>query len=362
MPERALGAGSPVRFDVSLSPLTTLGLGGPARRLVEARTDEEIVEAVAGADGRGERLLVLGGGSNVVVSDAGFDGTVVRILNRGVAASPAGERTRLDVSAGEPWEDLVRHSVAAGLAGIECLSGIPGLAGATPIQNVGAYGQQVSDTIASVRAYDREARSIVELGHGRCEFGYRTSIMRHSDRYVVLGVSFVLERSPLARPLRYPELARALGTEVGGRPPLGAVREAVLALRRGKGMVLDPDDPDSRSAGSFFLNPVLSAEEFAALERRAAARLGGSTRLPAWPEPAGRVKTSAAWLIEHADFHRGYDRGSVGISSKHTLALVNRGGARTSDLLALARELRHGVQEAFGIALDPEPTFVGVAL
>jgi UDP-N-acetylmuramate dehydrogenase len=352
----------PGRFGVSLSPLTTLGLGGPARRLVEARTDEQIVDAVAVADRSGEALLVLGGGSNVVISDAGFDGTVVRILTRGVVASGGGERRRLRVSAGEPWEDLVGCCVAAGLAGIECLSGIPGLTGATPIQNVGAYGQQVSDTIGSVRAYDRETLSVVDLAHGRCEFGYRTSVMRHSARYVVLAVTFALERSLRARPIRYPELADALGARLGACPPIGAVREAVLALRRGKGMVLNPDDPDSRSAGSFFLNPVLSAAEFAALERRAAERLGRRARPPAWPEKTGRVKTSAAWLIEHAGYHRGYGRGQVGISSKHTLALVNRGGSSTAELLALASELRHGVLDAFGIALDPEPTLVGVTL
>ena len=356
----AAATGSPVRFDVSLSPLTTLGLGGPARRLVEARTDDQVIEAVAAAGRSGDRLLVLGGGSNVVISDAGFDGAVVRVLTRGVAASGGGERVRLRVSAGEPWEDLVARSVAAGLAGIECLSGIPGLTGATPIQNVGAYGQQVSDSIASVRAYDREARTIVDLAPGRCEFGYRTSVMRGSARYVVLAVTFALERSSRARPLRYPELAAVLGARLGARPPIGAVPEAVLALRRGKGMVLDPDDPDSRSAGSFFLNPVLSAEEFTALELRAAERLAGEARPPAWPVGTGGVKTSAAWLIEHAGFRRGYGRGRVGISSKHTLALVNRGGASAAELLALARELRRGVLDEFGIVLDLEPRLVGV--
>lgn len=350
-----------MRFDVSLSPLTTLGLGGPARRLVEARTDDQLVDAVASADRSGEPLLVLGGGSNVVISDAGFDGTVVRILTCGVEASGGGERMLLRVSAGEPWEDVVGRSVEAGLAGIECLSGIPGLTGATPIQNVGAYGQQVSDTIVSVQVYDRETRSIVDLAHGRCEFGYRTSVMRNSTRYVVLAVTFALTRSSRAGPLRYPELAGALGARLGARPALGAVREAVLALRRGKGMVLDPDDPDSRSAGSFFLNPVLGADEFAALQRRVEERLGARAQPPAWPQTGG-VKTSAAWLIAHAGFDRGYTRGRVGISSKHTLALVNRGEASTAELLELARELRLGVLDKFGIALDPEPTFVGVAL
>lgn len=355
-------AGSPGRFEVPLAPLTTLGLGGPARRLVEAVTDERVVEAVTATDRAGERLLVLGGGSNVVISDAGFDGTVVRILTRGVAPSGHGERVHLYVSAGEPWDDVVARCVADGLAGIECLSGIPGLTGATPIQNVGAYGQQVADTIVAVRAYDRETGSTVELDRERCRFAYRTSVMRGSARYVVLGVSFGLERSSRARPLHYAELAGVLGARLGARPRLAVVREAVLSLRRGKGMLVDESDADSRSVGSFFVNPVLSAEEFAAFERRVAERLGGEVHPPAWPERSGRVKTSAAWLIERAGFHRGYGRGAIGISAKHTLALVNRGGGTADELLALARELRTGVVEAFGIVLDPEPTLVGVTL
>jgi len=355
-------AGPRERFGVPLSQLTTLGIGGPARRLVEASTDEQLVAAVAGADAAGERLLVLAGGSNLVIADAGFDGTVVRVLTRGVSASGSGGQVRLRASAGEPWDELVARCAADGLAGIECLSGIPGTVGATPIQNVGAYGQQVAQTVVSVSAYDREAEAVVELSDSRCEFAYRTSIFRRSARYTVLGVSFALERSPLGCPIRYPELASALGVEPGARPPLAAVREAVLALRRAKGMVLDPRDPDSRSAGSFFLNPLLSAEEFAAFERRVARRLGSHVRPPAWPEVQGRVKTSAAWLIEHAGFPRGYSDGRVGISRKHTLALVNRGDATTAELLELARNLRAGVRDIFGVTLDPEPTLVGVEL
>ena len=346
----------------ALAPLTTIGLGGPAGRLIEARSDAEAVRAVAAADSAGEPLLVLGGGSNMVIADAGFDGTVVQIMSRGVTAGAPEDRVRLDVAAGEPWDDLVARCVAEGLAGIECLSGIPGLTGATPIQNVGAYGQQVADTIVAVRAYDRETGSVVVLSHERCAFAYRRSILRHSTRYVVLGVTFELERSEQARPLRYAELARALTAEPGDRPPLGAVREATLALRRGKGMVIDPADADTRSAGSFFLNPVLSPGEFTSLEGRIAERLGGDVRPPAWPEQPGRVKTSAAWLIERAGFHRGYGHGAVGISSKHTLALVNRGGATTAELLGLARHVRQGVLDAFGVALAPEPTLIGVAL
>jgi UDP-N-acetylmuramate dehydrogenase len=358
----ASAGGSRERFDVPLAHLTTLGLGGRARRLVDASTNEQVVEAVGGADAAGAPLLVMAGGSNLVIADAGFEGTAVRILSRGVSANTSGERVRLLVAAGEPWDDLVARSVAEGLAGIECLSGIPGSTGATPVQNVSAYGQQVADTIVSVRAYDREAGAVVELTGTECAFAYRSSIFRRSVRHVVLGVSFALERSSLARPVRYPELADALGIAPGARPPLCEVREAVLAVRRRKGMVVDPRDPDSLSAGSFFVNPILSAERFAALERRVTQRLGEEVRPPAWPGPDGRVKTSAAWLIERAGFSRGYGEGRVGISGKHTLALVNRGGASTAELLALARELRNEVRSAFGVALDAEPTLVGVAL
>ena len=359
----SLGASGPrERFDAPLAELTTLGLGGPAGRLIEASTEQEVLEAVATADARGEPLLVIAGGSNLVIADAGFDGTVLRIIPRGVVVKDRGDRVELRVAAGEPWDALVARCVADGLAGIECLAGIPGFTGATPIQNVGAYGQQVADTIISVRVYDRKARAVVELTGRQCAFAYRTSRLRRSARYVVLGVSFALERSAVGRPVRYPELARALGIELGDRPPLLAVHGAVLALRRRKGMVIDPRDPDSRSAGSFFVNPVLSAEEFLHLGRRVAQRLGAQVRPPAWPEAHGRIKTSAAWLIEWAGFDRGYGEGRVGISSKHTLALVNRGGATSAELLSLARELRGGVLEAFGLGLEPEPTLVGAAL
>jgi UDP-N-acetylmuramate dehydrogenase len=227
---------------------------------------------------------------------------------------------------------------------------------------VGAYGQDVSETIAAVGAYDRRAGTMVELEPRQCGFGYRSSAFKGSDRYLVLRVSFALERSPLARGIRYAELARALGVAPGDRPPLQDTREAVLELRRGKGMVIDPGDPDSVSAGSFFLNPLLSGEAFVALERRAAERLGEGTRVPVWPDADGCVKTSAAWLIERAGFHRGYGNGRAGISTKHTLAIVNRGGASSAELVGLAREMRDGVRAAFGVSLHPEPTLVGVEL
>lgn len=357
-----------------LAPLTTLRLGGPARRLVEVDDERELVAAVRELDAAGEALLVLAGGSNVVIADAGFDGTVVLVRTRGVEQA-GGE---LLVQAGEPWDGVVEHAIAAGLAGIEALSGIPGSAGATPIQNVGAYGQDVSQTIAAVRVLDRRDGSIRELPAADCGFRYRTSAFKGRDDRIVLAVRFALGRTgaetgdgasagglraggagpaALGAPVRYAELARTLGVEVGGRAPLREVREAVLALRRGKGMVVDPADPDSVSAGSFFTNPILDADAYA----RLAAAAPGDRPPPAYPEPDGRVKTSAAWLIEHAGFARGTSRGAVAISSKHTLALTNRGGASTAELVALAREIAAGVERAFGVALVPEPVFVGHA-
>ncbi len=348
--------------DVPLSGLTTLRLGGPARRLVEAHAVDELVEAVAVADAAGEPVLVLAGGSNLVIGDDGFAGTVVHVLTRGISVEERGNRVQLLAAAGEPWDEVVARSVAEGLAGIECLSGIPGSTGATPVQNVGAYGQEVAETVTVVRAYDREAGAVVELPAAECGFAYRSSAFRRSARYIVLGVSFALERSSAARPVRYAELARTLDVAPGERAPLPAVRDAVLALRGKKGMVLDASDPDSVSAGSFFVNPILAPEEFAALERRVTERDGEAVHAPAWPEAHGRMKTSAAWLIERAGFHRGYGDGRVGVSRKHTLALVNRGGATAAELVALARELRDGVQMAFGVTLRPEPTLIGIEL
>jgi UDP-N-acetylmuramate dehydrogenase len=329
-----------------LAPLTTLRLGGPAAKVVDARSDDELVDAVRACDEAGERVLVLAGGSNVVIADEGFDGTVVRVLTRGVVR----DGTQLDVAAGEPWDDVVAAAVAQDLVGIECLSGIPGSTGATPIQNVGAYGQDVAQTITSVRVYDREARAVEELAPSELGFGYRTSALRYHDRRVVLRVRFELAGGEQSGALTYAELARTVGAE---RAPLRDVREAVLGLRRGKGMVVDPGDPDSVSAGSFFTNPILDQEAFAQLERRA-----GETP-PAFAEPDGRVKTSAAWLIERAGFHKGDVRGNVGISAKHSLALINRGGATTGELVAFAREIASAVRDRFGVDLHPEPIFVG---
>ena len=349
--------------DFPLAELTTLGLGGPAASLLEAGESEELVEAVAAADAAEEPVLVVAGGSNLVIADAGWDGPAVAVRTSGVRVEDRDGRARLTVAAGEDWDAVVARCVAEGLAGFECLSGIPGSTGATPIQNVGAYGQEVSETIVSVRAYDREAGERIELGPEQCRFGYRTSAFKRSDRHLVLEVVFELERAELSRPIAYAQLADALGIGTGGRAPLAEVRAAVLELRRSKGMVVDPSDPDSRSAGSFFTNPILGADEYEAMLLRAAEALGAEVAPPAWPSPDdGGVKTSAAWLIERAGYGRGFGEGAAGLSSKHSLALVNRGGASTAELLALAREIRDGVRERFGVELVPEPTLVGVEL
>jgi len=338
---------------VALAELTTLRLGGPARALVEAGTAAELVGAVRDADGRGEPMLLVGGGSNLLVGDAGWAGTVVLVRTRGVTVDADGDARTLTVEAGEPWDDLVARAVTQGWAGIEALSGIPGLVGATPVQNVGAYGQEVAETITRVDAYDREVGTVRELTPADCRFGYRDSLFKHTDRYVVLRVVFALTASDKSGPLRYAELA---GT-VGEVAPLADVREAVLELRRGKGMVVDPADPDTWSAGSFFTNPVLDPAALAAFE----ARLAPGTAYPSWPAGDGR-KLSAAWLIDRAGFAKGYGAGPVRISTKHTLALTHRGGGRAGDLVALAREIRDGVATRFGVELRAEPRLVGVAL
>lgn len=336
--------------EVALAELTTLRLGGPARRLVETASAEELVAVVADADRAGEPVLVLAGGSNVVIPDAGFDGTVALVRSRGISVQRDGsELVRLVAQAGESWEDLVARTVREGLAGIECLSGVPGSVGATPIQNVGAYGQDVAQTVTSVRAFDRQERHVVRLSPADCRFTYRSSAFKGHDRYLVLAVTYGLSPSRLSREVRYAELAATLGVSVGGRAPLAKVRAAVLALRRVKGMVLDADDPDTRSAGSFFTNPVVAVDVLPA-------------GAPAWPQADGRVKTSAAWLIDRAGFGKGYVRRTVRLSCKHPLALTNPGGGSTADLLALAREIRDEVRTRYGIELVNEPVIIGGAL
>ncbi|MGE5290100.1 MAG: UDP-N-acetylmuramate dehydrogenase [Micromonosporaceae bacterium] len=355
---------APPRDQVRLAGYTTLRLGGPARAFTEAASTGDIVDAVRGADAAGEPVLILGGGSNLVIADEGFCGTVVHVATRGIdiKRAPGGGAVELRVQAGEEWDALVERCVADGLAGVECLAGIPGLAGATPIQNVGAYGQEVAETITAVRVFDRAAGRVVTLDGAACGFGYRTSrFKRQPGRFAVLEVTFKLYTERLSRPVTYPELASSLGVEPGQRAPLGEVRDAVLGLRRAKGMVLDPGDPDTRSAGSFFTNPVLGSAEIAAFERAVRHRLGPDARFPRFPAPEG-VKIPAAWLIQHAGFAKGYAAFGARISTKHTLALTNPGEASTAGLVALARQIRDAVREAFGVELVAEPVLVGVSL
>jgi UDP-N-acetylmuramate dehydrogenase len=334
----------------ALADRTTLRVGGPAARLVTASTAAEVCEVVGECDARGEPVLVLGGGSNLLVSDEGFAGTVVEVATRGVETSAAGVVT---VAAGEDWDGVVARTVDEGLAGIECLSGIPGSTGATPVQNVGAYGQEVAQTLRHLVAYERPTREVRTLGPDDCGFAYRHSRFKaEPGRWVVLEVGFTLDPSDSSAPVAYAELARTLGVELGARAALADVRAAVLALRRRKGMVLDPADHDTWSAGSFFTNPVLDPALASTLPAGA----------PRWPQADGRVKTSAAWLIEASGFGKGYGSGAARLSGKHPLALTNRGGATATELVALAREVRDGVRERFGIELVNEPVLVGLEL
>jgi len=340
---------------VRLSDHTTLHLGGPAAEFFVAETEDALVQAVSSADAAGTPVLVLGGGSNLVVADAGFAGRAVRIATRGITVSDASQcaGVSVTVAAGEPWDDFVAHAVAQGWVGVEALSGIPGLVGASPIQNVGAYGQEVAETLASVRVWDRVLRGIRTFANAECLFGYRHSRFKADPtRHVVLSVEFQFPTGDLGAPVKYAELARTLGVDPGRRAPMSVVRETVLGLRRGKGMVLDPDDHDTWSAGSFFTNPMLAPDAADALPADA----------PRWPQADGTVKTSAAWLIDHAGFGKGYGNERVTLSTKHPLALTNRGSATTADLVALAREVRDGVEAKFGIRLVNEPVLVGCSI
>jgi UDP-N-acetylmuramate dehydrogenase len=338
-----------------LAPHCTLRVGGPARYLAEAADEATVVEAVRWAAGRGMPVRVLGGGSNLVIADEGVDGLVLKIALRGLSTRDAADAVEVTAAAGEPWDALVRHTVERGWAGLECLSGIPGLVGATPIQNVGAYGQEVSDTVTAVRALDRERGGVVTLGPAECGFGYRDSLFKSGapGRYVVLAVTYRL--TPGGAPgVRYADIARDLEARGLARPSLAEVRETVLKIRRSKSMVLEPGDPNARSCGSFFLNPIVDAPTLAAIDARAA-----GLSMPRWPQPDGRVKLSAAWLIERAGFARGQAEGPVGLSTRHTLAIVCHDGARARDVAAFARRLRGGVEGRFGVRLHPEPIFWG---
>ncbi|GHG58625.1 UDP-N-acetylenolpyruvoylglucosamine reductase [Sinomonas cellulolyticus] len=349
-----------------LSSLTTSAVGGPAARFEVARTEAEIIDAVRTADAAGEPLLIISGGSNLIVSDDGYPGTVLKIASEGLEVNSADScgGVSVQVQAGHPWDALVEHAVHHAWSGVEALSGIPGSAGATPVQNVGAYGQDVSQTIWQVRTWDREAGAVRTFVPSELTFGYRDSILKRttvdgSPRYVVLTVEFQLALGRMGAPVRYAELARALGVEQGQRAYATDVRREVLRLRASKGMVLDPADRDTYSTGSFFTNPVLTEAEAAALPEGA----------PRYPAGEGLVKTSAAWLIDHAGFPKGYglapdsvSGGRASLSTKHTLALTNRGDASAKDLLALAREVRDGVRARFGIELHNEPLLIGLEL
>ena len=337
---------------VPLSEMTTLRVGGHARSCFSARSEEDIIAAVRAAGE--ENLLIVAGGSNLLVADEGFDGRVVRIESRGLEL----HGTRVTAAAGEPWDAVVQAAVESGLAGLECLSGIPGSAGATPIQNVGAYEQQVEDSIVLVRAYDRRTERVVALSRDDCDFGYRTSRFRENDDHVVLSVSFDLEPSALSQPLKHRDVTSYLHVEPGTRVPLAAAREAVRAVRRDKGMLIEAGNPDSESisAGSFFKNLLLSPAEGSAFEARYGIRSESI-------EDDGRHKFSAAKLILAAGFDKGYSQGGPArLSHKHVLALVNGGGATAAQLIALAREVRDVVRAKFGVELLPEPTLVGLSL
>jgi UDP-N-acetylmuramate dehydrogenase len=350
-----------------LAALTTAAVGGPAGKYVEARTEAEIIDAVRTADAAGEPVLVIGGGSNLLISDDGFPGTVVKIASEGftVNAEDSCGGVAVVVQAGHNWDALVEHAVLHAWSGIEALSGIPGATGATPVQNVGAYGSEVSQTIAAVRTWDRTRNAVQTFTNSELKFGYRDSILKQttvdgSPRYVVLTVEFQLPLGRMSAPIRYAELARSLDVEPGKRAYSNDVRREVLRLRASKGMVLDAADRDTYSTGSFFTNPVVPADVAAGLPDNA----------PQYPAGVdGMVKLSAAWLIDQAGFGKGYglepdsaSGGRAALSTKHTLAITNRGSASAKDMLAIAREVRDGVVERFGIELHPEPLLIGLTL
>ena len=337
-----------------LKNYTSLHVGGPAKRFVHAKTEEELVAAVKDADASGEKLLIIGGGSNVLIGDEGFDGTVVRVETKGnsyhVDACSGGMIT---VAAGEDWDEFVAWILGKGFVGLETLSGIPGTVGASPIQNIGAYGHEVSEVIARVRTWDRKAGAYKTYSNSECEFEYRSSrFKKDKDRYVIIDVTFQLMNGEMSLPIKYEELARALNVKLDDRFLVEQVRSAVLSLRALKGMLLDKKDHDTWSAGSFFVNPIVSPDIAASLPSDA----------PRWPQPDGRIKTSAAWLMERVGVKKGDCFEGAGVSKKHVLALVNNGNAKASDLIELARNSRKAVREKFGITLEPEVQFVGLSL
>jgi UDP-N-acetylmuramate dehydrogenase len=357
---RSSPSSSDFRENVPLAPFTSLGVGGPARFMAEAQTEAQVIDALEFAEVHGLEVFILGGGTNILVSDAGFPGLVIRIALSGIEKTTGGLVT---AGAGEEWDPFVGSCVEQNLAGLECLSGIPGTVGGTPVQNVGAYGQEVGEVIISMRAVDRKTRQVFVLSNEACGFGYRTSVFNTADRerYVVLSVAYDLRAAGEPR-ITYPDLQRSFAGRTG-RPSLAEVREAILRIRESKSMVLRPGDPDSRSAGSFFKNPVVPQDRIPPMEdtARRLGRMPVGESLPRYAMPDGMAKLPAAWLIEHAGFAKGYSRGRAGLSSRHALALINRGGATAQELLDLMREIQSAVHQSFGIELVPEPVFVGFA-
>jgi UDP-N-acetylmuramate dehydrogenase len=342
--------------NILLKDYSTLRIGGPARYFIEATDVEVVRQAVGWAGEKNLLLFILGGGSNILISDCGFPGLVMRIAIRGIETREENGHVLVSASAGEDWDEFVAYTVSNDWSGLECLSGIPGKVGATPIQNVGAYGQEVKDTIVTVEAYDRSEKRIVTFSNSECEFGYRDSIFKSkvTDRYIVLGVTYRL--TPRGRPsIRYPELRDYLAERIEGEPSLAEVRDAVVTIRRKKAMVLDPFDLDARSVGSFFVNPVVSRSEFESLQ----SKFGPDEKIPNFPAPEGRIKLSAAWLIERAGFSKGYRHANVGLSTKHALAITNRGEGTAQEVVELKEKIQRVVEEHFGIMLTPEPVLVG---
>lgn len=335
-----------------LNQYTSLRVGGPAKIFISVATEDEIIAAIEAAGDA--PILILGGGSNVLISDQGFDGTVIHIANNQAQSEvDACSGATLTIGAGENWDEFVAATIARGFAGLETLSGIPGTVGAAPIQNIGAYGHEVSEFITRVRTYDRVAKAVKTFTNSECEFEYRNSIFKRTPgRYIVLSVQFQIRRGEISTPITYAELAQKLGIEVGQKAPVVDVRDAVLELRGAKGMLLDADDHDSWSAGSFFTNPIITAEVASSLPAGA----------PQWPLDDGRVKTSAAWLIENSGIAKGRALGGARVSSKHVLALTNSGSATAEEIAQLAREVRASVLEKFGITLEPEVNLIGITL
>ncbi|MBC7301520.1 MAG: UDP-N-acetylmuramate dehydrogenase [Nocardia sp.] len=350
--------GATVHDSVRLSELTTLRVGGRAL-LAECASTEALIATVNALDAAGLAVLLVAGGSNLLVDDAGFDGVVVRIGTTGVELDTGG----VVAEAGANWDEVVAATVAAGLGGLECLSGIPGSAGATPVQNVGAYGVEVASLLRRVRLLDRRTGEVRWAEPAELGFGYRTSVLKHSDDAVVLAVEFALDPSGMSAPLRYGELAKVLGAAEGQTRPVDEVRAQVLRLRAGKGMVLDAADHDTWSAGSFFTNPVVTEDQLPLVLAAIAAHVGADVKVPTYPAPDG-TKLSAGWLIERAGFAKGFpgEDAAARLSTKHTLALTNRGAATAADIVALARTVRTGVQQRFGVTLEPEPVTVGLSL